>query len=197
VLEGRIRADRCERDLRHHRRLGERARAHEVADRLAVAREARRPVREVALVLLVADGEAQVRPLVAAVNALAALRAEERDDVIARRHRRHVFADRLDDPGSLVAENRRRVAGGIGAGGRVQVGVADAARGEPHQNLTRAGIGEIDLGDVQRLAELLEDRGADLHRSHPPTIRSRSSREGKRRTLDSMSDERRNLSDRY
>ena len=34
-----------QRDLRHHRVLGERARAHEVADRLAVAGEAHGPVR--------------------------------------------------------------------------------------------------------------------------------------------------------
>ena len=50
-----------QRDLRHHRVLGERARAHEVADRLAVAREARGPVGQVAEVLLLADRQAEVR----------------------------------------------------------------------------------------------------------------------------------------
>ena len=72
-----------ERDLGHDRVLGEGRRAHEMADRLAVAREPRRPVREVAEVLLLADREAEVRPIAAAVDALAALRREERDDVIA------------------------------------------------------------------------------------------------------------------
>ena len=61
--------------------------AHEVADRLAVAREPGRPVGEVALVLLLADRQAEVRPRVEAVDALAALRREERDDVVAGRER--------------------------------------------------------------------------------------------------------------
>ena len=58
-------------------------RAHEVADRLAVAREPRRAVGQVALVLLLADRQAEVRARVEAVDALAALRREERDDVVA------------------------------------------------------------------------------------------------------------------
>ncbi|MDX6438457.1 MAG: S-(hydroxymethyl)glutathione dehydrogenase / alcohol dehydrogenase, partial [Gaiellaceae bacterium] len=45
--------DLGQRDLRHHRVLGERAGAHEVAHRLAVALQAGRAVGEVALVLLV------------------------------------------------------------------------------------------------------------------------------------------------
>jgi hypothetical protein len=79
------RVDLRERDLRHHRVLGERRRAHEVADRLAVARQARRAVGQVALVLLLADREAEVRARRAAVDALAALRREQRDDVVAGR----------------------------------------------------------------------------------------------------------------
>ena len=53
--------DLRERDLRHHRVLGERRGAHEVADRLAVARQPSGAVREVALVLLLADRQAEVR----------------------------------------------------------------------------------------------------------------------------------------
>ena len=60
-------------------------RAHEVPDRLAVAAQARRAVGQVALVLLLADRQAEVRAVVAAVDALAALRAEQRDDVVAAR----------------------------------------------------------------------------------------------------------------
>ena len=56
-----------------------------MAQRLAVSGEARRPVREVADALLVADGDAAVRARAAAVDALAALGREERDDVVARR----------------------------------------------------------------------------------------------------------------
>ena len=62
-------------------------RAHEVAERLAVAREPRRAVGQVALVLLLADREAEVRARAAAVDALAALRREQRDDVVAGRER--------------------------------------------------------------------------------------------------------------
>ena len=89
--------DLRERDLRHHRVLGEGRRAHEVADRLAAAREPRRAVRQVALVLLLADGEAEVRARAPAVDAFAALRREERDDMVAGRDRRDAVADPLDD----------------------------------------------------------------------------------------------------
>ncbi len=72
-------------------------------------------------------------------------------------------ADRLDDARALVAEHRRRVAGRVGAGGRVEVGVADAAGDEPDQHLARAGLGEVELLHDERLPELLEDRGSHLH----------------------------------
>ena len=132
-------------------------------DRLAVAREPRRPVRQVALVLLLADREAEIRAVVEAVDALAALRREERHDVVARRDRGDAVADRLDDAGALVAEHRRRVPRRVGAGGGVQVGVADAARGEPDEHLARLRLGELELLDLERRAELLENRGLDVH----------------------------------
>ena len=82
---------------------------------IAVAAESRRAVGEVALVLLLADREAEVRAVAAAVNALAALRREQRHDVIPGRHRRDVGADALDDAGAFVPEHRRRVPGRVGA----------------------------------------------------------------------------------
>ena len=57
ALERRLRRHLRERDLRHHRVLGEGGRAHEVAHRLAVAREPGRAVREEAEPLLVANRE--------------------------------------------------------------------------------------------------------------------------------------------
>ena len=72
-------------------------------------------------------------------------------------------ADRLDDAGSLVAEHRRRVAGRVGAGGRVEVGVADAAGDESDERLPGPRLGELDLLHSERLPELLEHRGAHLH----------------------------------
>ena len=50
--------------------------------------QARRPVGQVAVVLLLADREAEVRQRAAAVDALAALRREQRDDVVADGDRR-------------------------------------------------------------------------------------------------------------
>src|SRR4029453_15808859 len=43
----------------------------------------------------------------------------------------------LDDARALVAEHRREIPGWIGARGRVQIVVADAARDEPDERLAR------------------------------------------------------------
>jgi hypothetical protein len=110
-----------------------------------------------------ADGQAQVRLRAAAVDALAALRREQRDHAVAGLHVAHALADSLHDPGTLVTEHRRGIAGRVRAGSRVHVGVADAARLEADQHLARPGLSEIDLGGVQRRPELLQDRGTDLH----------------------------------
>ena len=163
AVERRLGADLRERDLGHHGVLGERRGAHEVPQRLAVAREPRGAVGEVAEALLVADRDAAVGAVAEAVDALPALGGEERDHVVAGRDERDAVTDALDDAGTLVAEHAGRVAGRVGAGGGVEVGVADAAGGEPDEHLARLRLGEIDLLDDERAAELLEDCGADLH----------------------------------
>jgi hypothetical protein len=117
----------------------------------------------VSLVLLLADRQAEVGALVEAVDALPALGREEGDDVVARRQRADLGTDRLDDAGALVPEHGRRVAGGVGAGGGVEVGVADAAGVEADQHLAGPRLGQLDLLHRQRLAELLQNRGAHLH----------------------------------
>jgi hypothetical protein len=99
------------------------------------------------------------------VDALAALGREERDDVIARRHHRHPRADSLDDAGAFVAEDAGRVAGRVLARCRVEIGVADAARCEADEDLALLRLSEVELLDDERLTELLEDCGADLHRA--------------------------------
>ena len=81
--------------------------------RLAVAREPRRPVGQVAEPLLLPDCHAEIRPRVEAVLALAALGREERDDVVADCQVAHALPDRLDHAGALVAEDRRRVPRGV------------------------------------------------------------------------------------
>ena len=93
-----------------------------------------------------------------AVDALAALRREERHDVVAGRERGDAVADALDDAGALVPEHGRRVAGRVGAGGGVEVGVADAAGDEPHEHLAGPRLGQVDLLHDERRAELPRGR---------------------------------------
>ena len=116
-----------------------------------------------ALVLLLADGEAEIGAVIAAVLALAALRREERDDVIAWRDVRHTVAHALDDTGAFMSQHGRRVTGGIGAGGRVEVGMTHAAGHEPHEHLALLRFGEVELLNHQRSTEFLEDGCPDLH----------------------------------
>ena len=70
---------------------------------------------------------------------------------------------RLDDARALVAEHAGRVAGRVGAGCGVEVGVADAAGDEAHEHLAGLRFGELELLDDEGLAEFLEDGGTDLH----------------------------------
>jgi hypothetical protein len=83
--------------------------------------------------------------------------------VIAGRDEGDAVADALDHAGPLVAEDARRVARGIGARRGIEVGVADAAGGEPHERLTRLRLAEIDLLHDERASELLENCCADSH----------------------------------
>jgi hypothetical protein len=132
-----------------------------------VPREARRPVRQEAEPLLVADRDAAVRARIEAVKALAALGREERDDVVAWRDERDVRPDLLDHARTLVAEHTRRIAGRVGAGRGVEVGVAHAAGLEPDKRLAGPRLRELDLLDGKRLPELLQHRGSDPHRGDP------------------------------
>ncbi len=162
--ERRLGIDSGERDLRDDGVLGERRGAHEVAQRLAVPAEARRAVGQEPESLLVANRDAAVRARAEAMDALAALGGEQRDDVVARRDEpAPAVTDLLHHTGAFVAEHTRRVAGRVGSGGRVQVGVADAAGREPDERLARLRLVEVDLLDGERLSELLQDGGADPH----------------------------------
>ena len=164
ALERRLRRDLRECDLGHHGVLGERRRAHEVAHRLAVAREPRRAVGQVALVLLLADREAEVRAVAAAVHALAALRREERDDVVARRERRHAVADasrrrrrprgRARSARSRTDRRPRRCRDRCGRRRTRRAGRA------PRRRAARSARRSLHR---ERRAELLEDGGSDLH----------------------------------
>ena len=134
-----------------------------MAERLTVPRETRGAVGEVAEPLLVADRNAAVRAVAQAVDALPTLGREERDHVITGGDERDAVADTLDDTGTLVPEHARRIAGRVGAGSGVEVGMADAAGSEAHEHLARLRLGEIDLLDDERAPELLEDGCANSH----------------------------------
>ena len=130
-VERRLGVDLRQRDLRHHRRLGERAGAHEVPDALAVSMQAGRAVGEVALVLLLADREGRGSSSVktqwmhsphCGLNRVIY--------VVARREGRDAVTDRLDDARALMAEDGRGVTGGVDAAGGVEVGMADPAGGQ-------------------------------------------------------------------
>ena len=79
------------------------------------------------------------------------------------RDERHAVADTLDDARALVAEHARHVAAGIRSGGRIEVGVADAAGDEPDERLAGLRVGQLDVLDDEWRAELFEDGGAYLH----------------------------------
>ena len=83
--------------------------------------------------------------------------------MVARPDEADVRADGLDDAGALVSEHARRVAGRVCSRSRVEIGVADAAGGQPDERLPRFRLGELDLLDGERLPELLEHGGADPH----------------------------------
>jgi hypothetical protein len=87
-----------------------------------------------------------------------------------------LVGDVLHHPRALVAEDRRRVPRGVGAAGGVHVGVADAARREPHEDLAGTWPVELDLLHLERLAELLQHRSADPHARtlvHAPRVGER------------------------
>ena len=131
--------------------------------RLAVARQARRAVRQEPAALLLADRKAEIRARVAAVSALAALRGEERHHVVARAQRADALPDALHDARAFVAEHRRRVARRIGARRRVEIGMADAAGHEADEDLARLRLRELELLHRQGSVELLENRCPDPH----------------------------------
>src|SRR5581483_6813156 len=66
-----------------------------------------------------------------------------------------------DDAGALVAADERE-AGGAG-GADVLVGVAQAGRLHPDEDLAGLGLVQVELGDLPRRAALAEHRRAGLH----------------------------------
>ena len=110
-----------------------------MAQRLAVARKPRGAVRQIAEPLLLADRDAAIGATAETVDALPALRRKQRDHVVAGRDERDAVADTLHHARPLVTEDAGGVTGRIGAGGGVEIGVADAAGDEPDEHLAAFG----------------------------------------------------------
>ena len=75
----------------------------------------------------------------------------------------HAGTELLDDACALVAEDGGLVPGRIGARCGEKVRVADAAGDEPDENLAVLWLRQVELLDLQRLAEFFEYGGARLH----------------------------------
>ena len=89
--------------------------------------------------------------------------------MVARRDVADAVADALDDTRTFMAEHRRRIARRVGAGRGVEIGVADAARREPDQDLAGSRLGEVQVLNFEWRSELLENGGADLHEGYVRT----------------------------
>ena len=82
------------------------------------------------------------------------------DDPVAGRDMGDALADGDDGAGALVAEHAAG-ADPHRAVGQGQVGVADPGGGEPDPDLAGAGLGQVDLGDLQGRADGGQYSGTD------------------------------------
>ena len=69
----------------------------------------------------------------------------------------------LDDPGAFVPENHRRQAAAV-ALHLVEIGAADSGGCHAHDDVTRAGLREVELDDLQRLADRPEQEPPSFSR---------------------------------
>ena len=68
----------------------------------------------------------------------------------------------LDDPGALVPEHHRRRALPL-ALHLMEIGAADPHRGHADDHVVRAGLGEVELDDLEGLADCPKEPGSSLH----------------------------------
>ena len=82
--------------------------------------------------------------------------------MVAGPHRSHGRADRLDHARALVAEDdRQRI--GERALDHLEVGVAEAAGAHLDQHVAGLERRHVERVEGQRLADLVENRGAEFH----------------------------------
>ena len=125
----------------------------------------RRPVHERAVADRPVERHAGRGPSSRAVGAVAARGRPREDDLVADADRVDGVADELDDTGTLVTEHHRRRALPL-ALHLVEVGPADAGSGDPDDDIVRAGLCQVELDDLERLADRPEEPGPGFH---PPS----------------------------
>jgi hypothetical protein len=138
--------------------------------------EAARAVHQHALRAVLGDDLAQVRLARHAVATRATRRDEAEHDAIAGRDVRDVGADRLDDPGALVAEDDRPVPLAELAVCVAQVGVADARSRDADEDFAALRRVELDVLDRHRPARVPEHCRPRPHAARPrsgPSARPR------------------------
>ena len=154
LVERRVLADLCHRDLRQHGEVREGRAAHVVEDRLALVAEARWCRRASGPCPASRGSRCTGWSSAQAAFALAAFGRVERDHVIAGLYRRHACADLADDAGALMAEDRGENALAVEAVERIGVGVADAGRLDLDQDFAGLRAFQIELDDFERLLGL-------------------------------------------
>src|ERR1700733_12967491 len=162
--EGNLSRDGNRRGRRHDGVFGEARDAEPVLECRSVgAAQPRCAIRERARERVASGRLAQCQTPGTARAAAAARGDERKNDVIADGDAGHAVAKCFDDPRPLVAEDDRPAPWAEHAVGEVQVGVADAGGGDPHQDLVRAwSVEQHPLGrDGQ--ARFAQHGGAHLH----------------------------------
>jgi hypothetical protein len=91
--------------------------------------------------------------------------------VITRSHAGDTRADVLDHPGAFVTQHHGQPSGEV-ALHDVQVGVAQPGVGEPDEHLTLLRPGQVELLDLEGLADLVDDGGGGLHPFSSSTVAS-------------------------
>jgi hypothetical protein len=120
----------------------------------ALLRQAR---RFVAAPLTVRAPDAQMGTPQQALFAVAAINRRARDYVIPRLECRNLAADRLDDTGRFMAEDRRRPRRQR-AVQAMQIAMAHSARDGADQDFARTGLIDLHLFDGKRLFECTKNR---------------------------------------
>src|SRR6185312_12694814 len=152
---------RCERRLPEEARVNRRAILRQW--RAAVGPEAAEVSRQYLIAIAV---------LIALTAGAGAAEIDAQHHRIAGRESRDAASDALDDPGAFVSEHDRL--GSSIPSVNVDVGVADTARDQAHQDLASARLLYIERLDGRRARSGARNGGLDFHAVYRPKVRADS-----------------------